>query len=53
MPRPALTNRLRNPEQENPMNINHYIGLDVHKKSIGYRAEDRRPGARQSAAGLP
>jgi transposase len=37
MPRPVLENRLRNLKQENPyMNISHYIGFDVHKKSISY-----------------
>src|ERR1700691_18297 len=37
MLRPVLTNRLRNLRQENPyMNISHYIGFDVHKKSISY-----------------
>src|ERR1700687_2986343 len=36
MPRQVLANRLRNLNQENPMNINHDIGLDVHKKSISY-----------------
>src|SRR5271169_1266600 len=36
MPRPVFANRLRNLKQENPMNVNHYIGLDVHKKSISY-----------------
>jgi transposase len=36
MPRPVFANRLRNFNQENPMNINHYIGFDVHKKSISY-----------------
>jgi hypothetical protein len=36
MPRPVLANRLRNLNQENPMNIKHYIGFDVHKKSISY-----------------
>src|ERR1039458_8054971 len=36
MPRPALNSRLRNLKQENPMNVNHYIGFDVHKKSISY-----------------
>src|ERR1017187_4724545 len=36
MPRPALNSRLRNLKQENPMNVNHYIGLDVHKKSVSY-----------------
>jgi hypothetical protein len=23
-------------EQENPMNVNHYIGFDVHKKRMSY-----------------
>jgi transposase len=36
MPRPAQNSRLRNLKQENPMNVNHYIGFDVHKKSISY-----------------
>jgi hemoglobin-like flavoprotein len=36
MPRPVFANRLRNLNQENPMSINHYIGFDVHKKSISY-----------------
>src|SRR5580700_3911083 len=37
MPRPVLENRLRNLKQENPyMTISHYIGFDVHKKSISY-----------------
>jgi transposase len=36
MPRPVFTNRLRNLTQENPMNICHYIGFDVHKKSTSY-----------------
>src|SRR6266853_706912 len=36
MPRPASTSWLRNQNQENPMTISHYIGLDVHKKSISY-----------------
>ena len=36
MPRPALRSRLRNLNQENPMNANHYIGFDVHKKSVSY-----------------
>lgn len=30
MPRPAIHNRLGNLKQENPMNVNHYIGFDVH-----------------------
>jgi len=36
MPRPACRSRLRNLKQENPMNVNHYIGFDVHKKSVNY-----------------
>jgi transposase len=36
MPKPAWQGRLRNFTQENPMNIKHYIGFDVHKKSISY-----------------
>src|SRR6516225_7288497 len=43
MPRTAVQSRLGNLKQENPMNvINHYIGFDVHKKSISYcvRAAD-------------
>src|SRR5580700_9385494 len=37
MLRPVLRNLLRNLKQENPyMNISHYIGFDVHKKSISY-----------------
>jgi transposase len=36
MPRTVFANRLRDLNQENPMNINHYIGFDVHKKSISY-----------------
>src|ERR1700724_2999266 len=36
MLRPAFASRLRNLNQENPMNINHYIGFDVHKKSVSY-----------------
>jgi transposase len=32
----VVTGRLRNLEQENPMNDTYYIGLDVHKKSISY-----------------
>src|SRR5271157_869097 len=34
--KPAPHSRLRNFRQENPMNVNHYIGFDVHKKSISY-----------------
>src|ERR1700684_2066495 len=36
MRRPAFASRLRNLNQENPMNISHYIGFDVHKKSVSY-----------------
>src|ERR1700733_232318 len=37
MLRPAVSSSwLRNLKQENPMNVIHYIGLDVHKKSISY-----------------
>jgi transposase len=36
MPRLAFASRLRNLNQENPMNISHYIGFDVHKKSVSY-----------------
>src|ERR1022692_347922 len=36
MLRPVFANQLRNLNQENPMNIHHYIGFDVHKKSISY-----------------
>src|SRR5580692_10177300 len=36
MPKTATPSRLRNLKQENPMNVNHYIGFDVHKKSISY-----------------
>ena len=28
----GIHNRLGNLKQENPMNVNHYIGFDVHKK---------------------
>jgi transposase len=31
-----LHSRLKIPNQENPMIVNHYIGFDVHKKSISY-----------------
>src|ERR1700743_1718 len=33
---PVLSKRSRNLNQENPMNAIHYIGLDVHKKTISY-----------------
>jgi hypothetical protein len=36
MPRTVFANRLRNLNQENLMIVNHYIGFDVHKKSISY-----------------
>ena len=37
MLRPAVwSRRLRNLSPENPMNVIHYIGLDVHKKTISY-----------------
>jgi transposase len=37
MLRPAVSSSwLRNLKQENPMNVIHYIGLDVHKKTISY-----------------
>src|ERR1700730_6909582 len=57
MPRPALHSRLRNPKQENPMNVTHYIGFDVHKKSVSYCVkcadgqiveEGRLPATRQA-----
>ena len=35
-PGPAFESRPGNLNQENPMNVNHYIGFDVHKKSISY-----------------
>ena len=36
MLRPARPGRLRKLNQENHMNVNHYIGFDVHKKSISF-----------------
>jgi len=36
LPRATFQSRLRNLKQENPMNVNHYIGFDVHKKSVSY-----------------
>ncbi len=36
MPRPATKRRLGNLEQENPMNVTHYIGFDGHKKHINF-----------------
>lgn len=36
MPRPAKKRRLRILPLENPMNITHYIGFDVHKKHISF-----------------
>src|SRR6516162_5758162 len=35
MLRPDMS-RLRYQTQENPMNIAHYIGLDVHKKTVSF-----------------
>jgi hypothetical protein len=35
----AVSGRLRNLKQENPMIVIHYIGFDVHKKSISYCAK--------------
>jgi hypothetical protein len=32
----ALLEAVRNHRQENPMTITHYIGFDVHKKSVSY-----------------
>jgi transposase len=35
--RPGVVNgRLRNYKEENPMNETHYIGFDVHKKSVSF-----------------
>jgi transposase len=31
-----LQSRINNPKQENPMNVNHYIGFDVHKRSVSF-----------------
>jgi transposase len=44
MPGPAQNSRPRNLKQENPMNVLHYIGFDVHKKTISYcvKAADGR-----------
>jgi transposase len=36
MPRPAKERRLGILTEENPMNISHYIGFDVHKKHINF-----------------
>ena len=36
MPRAALERRLGILNLENPMNITHYIGFDVHKKHINF-----------------
>src|ERR1035437_7586086 len=55
MPRPASYSRPGNLKQENPMNVNHYIGFDVHKKSISYCVKatpgpsSRRANCRPSA----
>jgi hypothetical protein len=38
MPRPAYESRLRNLKPKNPVNVNHYIGFDVDKKTINYRS---------------
>src|SRR5215469_13906755 len=40
MPTPPLQRRLRNHRQENPMTATHYIGFDVHKKSVSYCVKD-------------
>jgi transposase len=32
----AVSDRLRNHKEENPMNETYYIGFDVHKKSVSY-----------------
>jgi hypothetical protein len=45
MLRPAVSSSwLRNLNQENPMTVIHYIGFDVHKKTISYcvKAADGR-----------
>jgi len=66
MLRPAVSSsRLRNLNQENPMTVIHYIGLDVHKKTVSYciktaagqivrqgRLEASRPALRAWAEGL-
>src|SRR5512147_1272970 len=36
MPRPARKAPAQNTHSENPMNDLHYIGFDVHKKTISY-----------------
>ena len=36
MSRPAMKRRLENLIQENPMTVTHYIGFDVHKKSVNF-----------------
>jgi transposase len=36
LPRTTYQSRLGKRKQENPMNVHHYIGFDVHKKSISY-----------------
>jgi hypothetical protein len=40
MPRPPYERRLRDHTQENPMSVIHYIGFDVHKKSVSYCVKD-------------
>jgi len=39
MPRPAIKRRLRKHTQEEPMNVTHYIGFDVHKKHVNFCAK--------------
>src|SRR5215472_3600364 len=36
MLRPAFRSWLRKHKQENPMTTVHYVGFDVHKKSVSY-----------------
>ncbi len=36
MPRPARKAPAQKTHSENPMNERHYIGFDVHKKTISY-----------------
>src|SRR5260370_5520717 len=36
MPRRGVRRRVRNLKKENAMKVNHYIGFDVHKKSVSY-----------------
>ena len=59
MPRPAYESRLRNLTPENPMNVNHYVGFDAHKKTVSYcvktadgRVLDRPRNAPPAPAGL-